>query len=111
MPPRVYSTGGQAPGVRAICVAALPHEVVVSAARGTVADVRSFTQGPAFQPTFPDAFPEAAPGAPATWCWTRNSASSFTAWAVGPDHTTTAKGVTLNGWVGSTPPSGPPVLL
>jgi hypothetical protein len=110
MPPRVYSSGGRAAAVRAVCVAALPHEVVVAAARGTVAGVRSFTFGPSFQPTMPDAFPGAVPGAPATWCCTRNSTSSLTAWAVGPDTTTAVKVVTVNGSV-STSPDCPPISL
>jgi hypothetical protein len=106
MPPRAYSSSA----VRAVCAAALPGEVVVAAARGTVAGVRSFTFGPSFQPTMPDAFPGAAPGAPATWCCARNSTSSLTAWVVGPDTTTAVKVVTLNGSV-PTSPHCPPISL
>jgi hypothetical protein len=109
-PPRAAWAGGQAGALKAICVAALPQEVVVSAARGTVAGVRSLTMGPIFQALIPDAFPAAAPGAPVTWCWTRNSAASFTAWVVGPHRTTAVKVVTVNGeW--RRLPSGPPILL
>jgi hypothetical protein len=108
--PRPPLTGDRAAAVNALCVAALPHEVVVSAASGAAADVRLLIVGPAFQPSFPDAFPEATPTAPVTWCWTRNSTSSFTAWATGPGTTTIVKLVTVNGVVRA-PPSGPPVLL
>ena len=88
---------------------ALLNREVVSGVRTTVGDLRNWAYGGRVQQhPLRDLFPSSSSTAPAVWCWTKESADSFTAWGV-HEHDAAVPAITATGPTNEIP-AGPPVI-
>jgi hypothetical protein len=69
------------PTALALCRQVLPGRDVVSGTWTTVGDLRTWGySGPVQRRPLQAVFANASPADQAAWCWTKNSADSYTAW-------------------------------